>query len=265
MGAIVNSFNGGETSRLLSSRIDLPAYQNGCRVCKNMIPLPHGGAVRRPGSKFVGIVSDRTKRSRLIPFVVSDTESIMLEFGEQKLRFYKDGDRILENGIAIQSTTKADPVSVGATSHGLSNGDLIRIDYLTEMTELNGNDYLVANSTTHAFDLQSPYSGEDVDGSSYGSAESTGHATGIQRAYTISTPYDSTEHRNLRYAQSVDVMYLAEKNHAVRKLTRSSDTNWALTEVSFTGGPFLETNTGATTIRVMANTHDAGVEGLFPW
>jgi hypothetical protein len=42
----------------------------------------------------------------------------------------------------------------------------------------------------------------------------------------------------LRMVQSADVVYITHPNYAPRKLSRFGATNWQLSEVQFTGGPF---------------------------
>jgi hypothetical protein len=70
----------------------------------------------------------------------------------------------------------------------------------------------------------------------------------------ISTPYLTAELFELKYAQSADTMFIVHPNHAPRKLTRTSDTAWTLTEVPFEFGPFLDENTTDTTITANART-----------
>ena len=70
----------------------------------------------------------------------------------------------------------------------------------------------------------------------------------------ISTPYLTAELFELKFAQSADTMFIVHPNHAPRKLTRTSDVNWTLTEVVFEFGPFLDQNTTDTTITASART-----------
>jgi len=50
----------------------------------------------------------------------------------------------------------------------------------------------------------------------------------------IVTPYKHTELRDLRFQQSADVLYITCKNHAPRKLERTSHVDWTLTKLPFT-------------------------------
>lgn len=80
-----------------------------------------------------------------------------------------------DSALTITAVTKANPPVVTSASHGLSNGDQIKIDNVVGMTELNGNTYLIADKTDHTFELQTTGS-VDVDGSAYTTYISGGEA-----------------------------------------------------------------------------------------
>ena len=67
-------------------------------------------------------------------------------------------------------------------------------------------------------------------------------------AYEISSPYLTAELFDIKFAQSADVMYITHPNHEVMKLSRTGHTSWTLAQVDFTDGPYLATNTTATTL-----------------
>jgi hypothetical protein len=94
----LTNFTGGELSPRLDGRNDLTKYSSGCKTLENMIVYPHGSAARRPGTQFVAEVKDSTKKTRLVPFEFSTTQTYMLEFGNQYIRFYKDNGVILSGG-----------------------------------------------------------------------------------------------------------------------------------------------------------------------
>jgi len=76
--------------------------------------------------------------------------------------------------------------------------------------------------------------------------------------YEISSPYLTAELFDIKFAQSADVMYITHPNHKTRKLSRTGHTSWSLTEVEFTNGPYLDTNTSTTTITASAHTVGTG-------
>lgn len=75
-----------------------------------------------------------------------------------------------------------------------------------------------------------------------------GQITSGGSAYEIATPYTSAQVFDLKFAQSADVMYICHESHAVRKLSRTGHTSWTLTEVEFTDGPYLDSNTTSVTM-----------------
>ena len=101
----LTNFTGGELSPRLDGRNDLAKYASGCSTLENLIVYPHGSAARRPGTNFVAEVKDSTKKTRLIPFEFSTTQTYMLEFGNQYIRFYKDNGQILSGGSAYEIST----------------------------------------------------------------------------------------------------------------------------------------------------------------
>ncbi len=72
----------------------------------------------------------------------------------QEDAFYVDSGLTLDNPLAITGVTKANPGVVTSASHGLSNGDDIRITRVVGMTELNNTSFKVAGVTTNTFELQ---------------------------------------------------------------------------------------------------------------
>ena len=78
-------------------------------------------------------------------------------------------------------------------------------------------------------------------------------------AYEISTPYLTAELFEIKFAQSADVMYITHPNHEVMKLSRTGHTSWTLAEVAFTDGPYLATNTTATTLTPASASTGTGV------
>lgn len=88
---IIPSMNAGELSPLLDARVDLEKYASGCRELQNLITTVYGPNVRRPGTEFIGEVKDSDDRTRLIPFVFSETTKYVVEFDDLVCRFW-DGN-----------------------------------------------------------------------------------------------------------------------------------------------------------------------------
>lgn len=91
---IFNSFNSGEWSPLLEGRSDLAKYHNACKTLENMICAKHGGASRRPGTRFVNEVKTSALRTRLMPFIFSTVQAYVIEVGNLYFRFYRNLGRV---------------------------------------------------------------------------------------------------------------------------------------------------------------------------
>jgi hypothetical protein len=251
----LTNFTGGELSPRLDGRNDLAKYASGCKTLQNMIVYPHGSAARRSGTSFVAEVENSAEKTRLIPFEFSTTQTYILEFGNEYIRFYKDGGAILEANKTITGITQADPGVVSITSHGFSDGDTIVISGVVGMTEVNGKRFKVANVNTNDFELQ------DIDGVDVDTTSFTAYASGgiANRVYQIATTYLTADLFQIKYAQSADVMYLCHPEYSVKKLSRTGHTSWSITEVDFTDGPYLDDNITATTLGTSAHTVGSGV------
>ena len=66
-------------------------YQSGCSIMENLIPIPQGGAQKRPGTKFIAEVKTSSLATRILPFEFSTSQSYIIEVGNQYMRFYVDG------------------------------------------------------------------------------------------------------------------------------------------------------------------------------
>lgn len=90
----IKNFNAGELSPYLNAREDLAKYHSGCSIMENMIPLPQGGAQKRPGTKYIAEVKTSSLATRIVPFEYSTSQSYVIELGNQYARFYTDGAQI---------------------------------------------------------------------------------------------------------------------------------------------------------------------------
>jgi len=70
----------------------------------------------------------------------------------------------------------------------------------------------------------------------------------------IVTPYLHTQLAELKFTQSADILYICHPDHQPRELRRTSDTSWTLALFNFIDGPYLNTNTTATTLTPSAET-----------
>lgn len=250
----LTNFTGGELSPRLDGRNDLAKYASGCKTLQNMIVYPHGSAARRSGTSFVAEVENSAEKTRLIPFEFSTTQTYIMEFGNEYIRFYKDDGAILEANKTITGITQANPGVVSITAHGYSNGDTVVISGVVGMTQVNGKRFKVANVNTDDFELQ------DIDGVDVDTTSFTAYASGgiANRVYQIPTTYLTEDLFQIKYAQSADVMYLCHPEYSVKKLSRTGHTSWTIAEVDFDNGPYLDENITAVTLSSSQHTVGTG-------
>ena len=98
----VPSFTAGELSPRMEGRTDFNKYFSAGTIINNFVVQPHGPVTRRPGSHFISEVKNSAHNTRLIPFSFSTTQTYILEFGDQYIRFYKDSGQIISSGAAYE-------------------------------------------------------------------------------------------------------------------------------------------------------------------
>ena len=91
------NFLGGELDPRLWGRTDLPVFGRGARRMRNIFPSSRG-AVSRPGTTFLGFTKSQANSPahiRLVPFVYADSQSFVLEFGPNYVRFWSQGAQVV--------------------------------------------------------------------------------------------------------------------------------------------------------------------------
>jgi hypothetical protein len=240
---LLRSFAGGEIAPELLSRVDLTKYQTGLQQCLNFIVLPHGPVTSRAGWKYLIETKDSTKKSVLIPFIFSATQTYILEFGDAYVRFHSNGGTVLETGKTVSAISKANPGVITSTSHGFSNGDWVYVSGIGGMVELNGRFVKVANKTANTFQIQDIHGGANVDTTGYTAYTSGGT---VARVYEIASPYAEADLFDLHYTQSADVLTVVHPSYQQRELRRSGATDWAFATISFTPTQAAPTNVTGT-------------------
>lgn len=209
------SFAGGEVSPEMFGRIDDAKYQSGLKTCRNFIVKPQGPAENRPGFAFVREVKDSNKRTRLLPFTYSTTQTMVLEVGEGYIRFHTQGATLLYSAPAAYNNATA-----------YVPGDMV---------SSGGANYYCAVATT----------GNAPPNASYWSLLPSN-----PNIYEVSTPYLEADLFDIHYVQSADVLTLVHPNYPVAELRRNGATNWTLTAVPF--GPTISAPGAPTVVAAVA-------------
>ncbi len=93
-------FNGGEWSPLMAERFDLAGYVSSVAKMENMIALPQGPTVRRPGTLFV-TKPLRTGKIRLIPYEPNTGQAFVVELGHKYVRVLGSNGPVNNNGVEV--------------------------------------------------------------------------------------------------------------------------------------------------------------------
>lgn len=101
---VITDFTAGEISPRLYGRIDQPVYYKGASLLQNYMPLPQGGFTKRPGTLFAGTAA-ATTGCRLFEMVISISLAYIVEFTNNKIRFWKVASGALATYVSGQDIT----------------------------------------------------------------------------------------------------------------------------------------------------------------
>lgn len=130
------SFNAGVLSPRLQARNDLKKYESGLATCDNMLPLPAGPVTFRPGTRYVTEVMDSTKEGKLIPFSFNALQNYVIEFGDSRVRFFRNG-AVIKSSTAFTNGTFTGSLT-GWTDSSTGTGSAT---YATNTVELAGGSH----------------------------------------------------------------------------------------------------------------------------
>ena len=161
------SFAGGEMSPEMWGRIDDVKFQTGAATLRNFISTPQGPAENRPGFAFVREVKDSTKKTRLIPFTYSTTQTMVIELGAGYIRFHTQGGTVLSGGVPYEITNpyaEADLFDI----HYVQSADVLTLAHPNyaprELKRLGATNWTL--TTINFTPIVTPPASVTVDGSS---------------------------------------------------------------------------------------------------
>ena len=120
------SFAGGEVSQDMWGRIDDGKYQTGLAECRNFMVRPQGPIENRPGTTFVSFAKYNDQPVRLIPFIYSIDQSMVLEVGHLYIRFHTLGATLMDGGSPYEIATTI-PGTVLADLHYIQSADVMTL------------------------------------------------------------------------------------------------------------------------------------------
>lgn len=98
--AIQLTFNGGEWSPLMYGRYDLAGYKSSVAKMQNMIPLPQGPIIRRPGTVFV-CKPRLSGKVRIVPYEPNNGAAFVVELGNQYVRVLSQNGPVNNSGVEL--------------------------------------------------------------------------------------------------------------------------------------------------------------------
>lgn len=108
---LARSFAGGEITPEMYGRLDNTKFQTGLALARNGIILPHGPFTKRGGTAYVRSAALHDLDAldlptvRLIPFAFSATQTMVLEFGFEYIRFHTNGATLMDGGLPYEVAT----------------------------------------------------------------------------------------------------------------------------------------------------------------
>lgn len=189
------SFGGGEITPEMFGRVDDSKYQTGLALCRNFMVKPWGPIANRRGTTYVSKVKYSNKKTRLIPFTYSTSQTMAIEFGAGYLRFHTNAATLLAGSPVAWSN---------ATAYVL--GDLVSsggVNYYCILAHTNH----VPPNVTYWYAL--PTTGE----------------------YEIPHSYVEADLFDVHYVQSSDVLTLVHPNYPPQELRRMGATNWQFSTI----------------------------------
>ena len=223
---IYPSFSKGEVSPLMFGRIDIEQYNACLDKCRNIWIRPYGCASRIAGTEYISTAKNNGK-ARLLKFVFSANDSIIIECGAGYFRFYQDG-KLVEK-------SKADK---WATDTEYKIGDFVSRDDIIY--------YCIKEHTSDTF------------------KDDLGINWIEQKIYEVPNDYQEEQLSSIQYVQLDDIIKLTclpvgDDNSTARpkELRRKGLTDWEFREVEFKETPYLDQNITDITLTPSAQTGDS--------
>ena len=123
------SFAGGELGETLWGRTDLARHAVAVRYARDFLVTKTGALQNRGGFVYLGdALNIAGERSRLTPFVYSDTVSYVLEWCRYKLRVWTNGYLVTSGGVPLQLDTPYSTDELSALRY-VQSGDVLTLTH----------------------------------------------------------------------------------------------------------------------------------------
>ena len=223
----------GEISPTFVNRGDLEKYDFALKKARNWFVDYRGGLSNRGGTEFYEYLMHDDQDISIFPFQFSFriSNTYLLVFGHNYVRFVQDGAYVLESGQGIDAFDSTDPAHITQTAHGYANGDwikLINMSGTSRIGSLTGTTAVVTNATADEYDLYDTF-GEPLNLTGFGTFASGS----TKRIYTLTTPFASTDLSGLHFSQVRDTVRITSLDFPPYDLIRNDTADWELNLTSF--------------------------------
>ncbi|NKB58991.1 MAG: hypothetical protein GKS00_21910 [Alphaproteobacteria bacterium] len=133
------AFNAGEFGPRMIARADFAKYRNASRKFENLIALAQGGAMRRPGTRFVVPVKNESAKTRLLRFEFNTVQAYIIEAGNNYFRFCRNQGQIIVPDITASITNGTFDADITGWTNKSAGGGSIAHDGVNNRLSLTSN------------------------------------------------------------------------------------------------------------------------------
>lgn len=112
-------FSGGEIDPRLRGKTSDPRYARYVRKLSNMIVVPHGAAMNRPGTQHLGMLTSQTAAPQFMPFLWP-SQNYLLEVSAGNIRVWASGVFVVD--VAVVGITAG---AIGSLKYSQKDADLL--------------------------------------------------------------------------------------------------------------------------------------------
>lgn len=236
--SLQSSFQFGEISPDYYGKTDIPEYFAAAKLLRNFFIDRRGNPKKRTGTTYCGPTKNNGSVVRLLDFIVTTTQGVLLELGAKYLRFWINGAPVTSTALIITDISNANPAVVATTTVAPVAGQevIVSVSPHNPMYKwMNNQRFIVGTVTlsmgTYSFPLKYT-DGTDVDSTAWGAFASG--STIMNVILELDTPYEAWELADVKFRQPPgQVMFLVHGAHPPQQLTYFSATNWTFAPINF--------------------------------
>ena len=211
----------------MEGRTDLDRYPSSMRAMLNAVAAPQGPFICRPGTEFLNFTYEDANKSVFVPFVFSETDFYMIEFANNRVRFFTETGLLTYAPVTVTAMTTG-PFTFTSAGLGASIGDEVAFSNFPSQYNLNGVVGKITNKVGNVYTMDTVFP-----------ALATLTTFKVARVYHIASPYSSAQIVDIKETPSLDVVYLFRGGTKTYKLQRTDTYNWAFVAVALVDGPYL--------------------------